>query len=110
MNNNFLPYTNTSVIDGYNNTGIYYSNINDCISECNNNINCQGVNITNPICDPTSITYQQCVKSQVGTSFNGVNPDNFDKYYCKTLNDIYGANLKLDSETNSFLKKNNVCI
>jgi hypothetical protein len=107
MNNKYLQYNNIYIIDNPNQEIFPINTESECLNICDNDPNCRGVNIENPLCEDTQTT-QECLNS-IGSYGIVNNPDDLKKYNCKIISQLNNTNFITNSSvTNSFVNKENV--
>ena len=104
MNSEYLIYNNVNVEDNISYKNFYLNDSSKCINICNSENNCQGVSISNPICEYNNLT-TQCQELKTSNEKNGIKTESLNEYNCKILNNINNNSLVLNSENNnSFIK------
>lgn len=111
MESDYLTYNFVNIEDKQNSTNFFVKDKTSCMKICDTDINCQGVNIVNPICysvnDNISKTnVNQCIKSHINNGIENLKTENLTKYNCNLLTNINQTNYIADcSNNNSFVKK-----
>jgi hypothetical protein len=108
MNNNFLQYNQTNIIDKPFDKPFYHNNYIDCLNGCNKTSNCKGLVISNPLCNKNE-TLSECINSLNTQDILNIQSENLNEHSCKFLTDINDTNKIYYSENNkSFIKNNDV--
>jgi len=105
MDSNFFQYNKSNIISNPNEKIIYNSNDTKCINECNNDNNCQGLIISNPICDK-NIPLTECIQSLTDIDVLNIQPNDLYNFKCKFINNINDLSKIYKSDKNKCYIKN----
>ena len=131
MDSDYLIYNFVNIEDSLKPNYSFSKDKNSCINICSSETNCQGVNISKPICGSGSESESEnenvstntitntntntntsnnigneCIKSNLGNGISSIEPENLKNYNCNFLTNINPTNYVTNSENNySFIKK-----
>ena len=105
MDSNYLLYNRVNIEDTPIPNYIFSENKENCLKICSSEDNCQGLNISNPICENND-SLTDCVNLKLNNSISNTTSEDLTKYNCKFLSNINKTNYVINSENNtSFVKK-----
>lgn len=105
MESNYLLYNNVNIDDSLTPKYIYSKDKSKCLNICLSENNCQGVNITNPICENNN-NLTECINKNLTNGISNINTKDLTNYNCKFLSNINKTNYVIESENNtSYIKK-----
>ena len=91
MNNVFLKYEHTNVINKPNDKIIYSSNTINCLNSCEFNDECLGVVLSNPLCEK-NLPLQECIGMINDIDILGSQPENLYNNKCKFMTGMNNQN------------------